>query len=59
MTPKVEWSQIATDKHPAGMRLECPCGYVEHFGDSPAGDLQMAEAKKTHQCPEGMPDSRV
>ena len=52
MTPKVEWSQIATEKHPAGMRLECPCGYVEYFGDSPAGDLQMHKAKQAHRCPD-------
>lgn len=51
MTPKVEWSQVPTEKHPAGMRLECECGYVEHFGDSPAGDLKMHEAKKAHHCP--------
>lgn len=51
MTPKVEWLQIANEKHQAGMRLECSCGYIEYFGDSPAGDLKMAEAKLAHRCP--------
>jgi len=59
MTPKIEWSQVPTEEHPAGMRLVCDCGYVEHFGDSPAGDLKMHDAKKAHRCLEGMPDSPV
>lgn len=51
MAPKIEWQQIEGKGHKQGMRLECNvCQTVEYFGDSPAGDLAVHSAKKSHKC---------
>lgn len=47
----INWSQIDTPTHKAGMRLECrECGSVQYFGDSPDGDKRLYEARDAHVC---------
>lgn len=46
---KIEWQQLDSKRHKSGMRLECHCGLIEYFGDSPAGDLAVYKARDVHK----------